>query len=112
MTNKNKENKRMESNIVLRNRKVAQNRGEKWKSNLLLGKLDDTAPKLQSIRVKKQLSQAAMAKKLGCSLITYGDIERGNRKAKKDRVSAICNLLNAKQKDVFKPVDDELFLAI
>jgi len=86
------------------NKKVALNRGENWRLNLVKGKLNASLnpTKLRLYRVKKGLSHDTVAKEIGVSTNTYGSIERGQRPVSKERAEAISKLFNRKKETFFK----------
>lgn len=65
------------------NKKIAKTRGSRWKQNLIIGRLDSELhpTKLKLGRIRRQISQTLLAKKLGISIATYGAIERAKRPA-------------------------------
>lgn len=95
------------------NQKVAANRGEKWKSALLTGRLETSMnPTVLRIeRIKQRKSQSDIAKKLGLTYATYGAIEGGRRQVKEDRAKEIADLLGLKLKRAFATMEDGKFLA-
>ena len=86
------------------NKKVAQNRGEKWKENLIAGRLEaEMHPtQLKIARFRKKLSQLKLAQKLGKSLSTYGAIERGRIGIKEVLVRKLSSLLGRKKDELFR----------
>lgn len=95
------------------NKKVARNRGKKWRKNLAKGKLQavmNPTP-LRQARVKAMWSQEGLAEKLCCSLSTYGDIERGKRAVKLQRSLLICEYLGVKPSKVFVEHAKNKFIA-
>jgi DNA-binding XRE family transcriptional regulator len=91
------------------NTKVAENRGDKWKTNLKKGKLDArlNPTKITLKRIEKDISQDQIAKKLEFSRTTYGSIERGQRVIKKDKAFLIASTLGTKISHIFTKTDDK-----
>lgn len=90
------------------NKKVALNRGDNWRLNLVKGKLDASLnpTKLRLYRVKKGLSHSTIASELGISTNTYGSIERGQRPVSKERAESISKLFNRRKENFFKTHND------
>jgi DNA-binding XRE family transcriptional regulator len=86
------------------NVKVAQNRGDAWKGNLLRGRLDasQNPSKIKLERIKQSFSTESMAVKFGLTKSTYCSIERGLRPVKKDRAELISGGLGKSLKHLFK----------
>ena len=95
------------------NRKVAKNRGLKWKVNLKRGRLDAelNPTKLKIHRVKAGFSQSDMAEALGITLSTYGAIERAHRYIKPANVKEIARILGVQPKTIFAKTKDNKFLS-
>lgn len=95
------------------NYKVSANRGPAWKKKLVAGRLDAVLnpTKLREKRVRLQLSQDALATKLGLSLATFGSIERGKRRVRREMADKIAKVLKVKKADIFAE-DGKKFLAI
>jgi DNA-binding XRE family transcriptional regulator len=94
------------NNVVLRNRKVATLRGERWKLRLKEGWLDSqmNPTRLKIARVSKGLSQWDISKLSGLSFSTYGGIERGLRPARTEYVESISKSLGAAKTQFFKEI--------
>lgn len=86
------------------NKKVALNRGDNWRLNLVKGKLNASLnpTKLRLFRVKRGISHDTLAKRLDISTNTYGSIERGQRPVSRDRAEAISKLFGRKKESFFK----------
>lgn len=95
------------------NKKVAQNRGESWRKNLIKGKADAAFhPSLIKLkRVEQGLSQAKIAKELGVSLATYGAIERSKISVKKAMASLMAAIFKVDVLKIFKK-EGEKYIAI
>ncbi len=96
------------------NIQVAKNRGSEWSKNLIKGKLEAQLypTVLKTIRIKKAVSQADLAKLLKVSLATFGSIERGKRSASAKVASEIIKKLGGNINQYFKPTKSGRFLAI
>jgi DNA-binding XRE family transcriptional regulator len=94
------------------NRKVAQNRGSKWKMSLKVGKMDAVLnpSTVAVIRVKKNLSQEDVARRLKITTNTYGSAERGKRPVKKDRAIAIAGILQLSVSQLFTALPKNKFI--
>ena len=86
------------------NQKVAKNRGDEWKKNLIIGRLEaqSNPTLLRRKRVEAGISQHDMATKLGVTYSTYGAIEAGNRLVQNERASKIAEILNLELNKAFK----------
>lgn len=62
--------------------------------------------KLRGKRSERGLSQGEIAKKLGCSEKTYGEIERGNKSPTVDTAKKISNLLGVRMGTIFDIGDE------
>lgn len=95
------------------NKKVAANRGNIWRENLISGRLDaELHPtRLKLARLKRRMSQGAIASKLGISLATYGAIERSRRMAAKKTVDKISEQLRCPIKQLFR-IEHGKFVAL
>lgn len=95
------------------NKKVAQNRGESWKSKLIKGKYDSNQHPtiIKQKRVEKGLAQTKMAKEVQVSLATYGSIERARIGVKKPLAAFIASTLGTTIEKSFKK-DGEKYIAI
>lgn len=96
------------------NQKVAKNRTDKWKSNLIKGRLEamKSPTQLKIIRVGLGLSQKEVADQVGVTPATYGAIEVRKRLVKPDNAKKISKVLKAKETTLFKKKDEGKFLAI
>ena len=56
--------------------------------------------KIRLVRQAKGLTQEAVAEKLGMSVTTYGDIERGDKDLKLSRLQEIANALEIKPSEL------------
>ena len=56
--------------------------------------------KIKLVRQAKGLTQEAVAEKLGMSVTTYGDIERGDKDLKLSRLQEIANALEIKPSEL------------
>ena len=85
------------------NKKVSQRRGESWRKNLLVGKLNNAKynSKLKDQRILKGLSQFQMSEILNISVASYGAIERKKSSIKKFLASYIANELATKLDKIF-----------
>lgn len=80
------------------NVKVAQNRGENWRKNLIKGRMESALnpTALRLARIKKGLPQSEIAKQAGLSLSTYSSIEKGERAVNIERAKQIATALGKK----------------
>jgi transcriptional regulator with XRE-family HTH domain len=94
-----------------RNKTVAAVRGDNWKSNLVKGRLQAQIypSALKLIRVKKSISQHAIATACEISVSTLGGIERGSRPVRPIVAKKIANLLGIPSSRIFKLIDKKLF---
>lgn len=101
-------------NIIKRNQKVVENRGEIWKSKLKEGRLDaQLNPTLLKVkRVKAQIAQDEMSKLLGLSRSTYGAIERAKRLVSEKRAAQIADKLKFQKDSLFRKDKSGLFRAV
>lgn len=95
-------------------KKIAQNRGAAWKRNMLAGRRDAilNPSNIRLLRIRKDIHQAVIARKLDMSESTFGAIERGKRLVKKDMAEQIANHLSSDVKKLFKPQGKKKFVAI
>lgn len=86
------------------NKKVAKNRGDEWRDNLVKGKIEAKMypTKLQILRAKNKKSQEEIAQAVGLSLTTYGAIERAKRTVKPTKALEIAKFLKASENRLFK----------
>jgi DNA-binding XRE family transcriptional regulator len=112
-TEENEANVHKSSNTIEHHRKIAKNRGAKWRSNMLQGRLrvELNPSRIRMLRLKKLIHQIDVANKLGYTLATYGAIERGLRLVKKEKAQRIANFYGQKLEGLFKPQNDK-FIAI
>lgn len=77
------------------NQKVSQNRGEKWKKSLIVGRLNaqKNPTNIRLARVKLGKTQGEMANLIGVTYSTYGAIESGSRLVRDDRATKIAEIL-------------------
>jgi len=85
------------------NRKVADNRGEKWRRNLRAGRLSVqlNPSKLRIKRMSEGFTQDQLAKLIEVSLPTYCAIDKGDRTIKESAVKKICDALKIKKYSEF-----------
>lgn len=95
------------------NQKVAANRGKKWRSALLSGRLEASArpSAIRIARINQTKSQTDVADKLGLTYATYGAIESGRRQVKEDRAKQIVELLGLTMKKAFTSLKGGKFIA-
>ena len=95
------------------NNKVAQKRGEAWKSKLISGRLDAAMnpTKLRLARIKKGASQAEVAKVLGVPTSTYGAIERGHLTVDKKKAAKLTAVLKSSLQLLFIQKSKDLLIA-
>lgn len=95
------------------NKKVARNRGEAWRKNLVSGrfKILNNPTTIRIKRMKKGLTQGAIASSLGLTYTTYGAIETGTRPVKQERAIAIAKQLKISLDKAFRQ-DGDKFVAI
>ena len=101
--------------VISRNRKVARLRDEsKWKKLIIMGKHNALSyPSILRLeRVKRGLSQEALAEAIGVSLPTYSGIECRSRPAKAWVATAIVSALDLSPNLVFEETQKGKFLAI
>jgi len=66
--------------------------------------------KIQSLRMKKGISQIEVANKLGLSRIYYGNIEKGIRTATNEIAEKIAKVYKVKTSEIFKKHDEKRFM--
>ena len=83
---------------------IARNRGASWHRNMLAGRRDAqlNPSVIRLARLRKQLHQSIVAKKLVLSESTYGAIERGKRPVDKETASKISGILGVSAEKLFK----------
>lgn len=93
--------------------KIAKARGERWRKNVLAGRRDARLnPSLICLcRIKKNVMQSEIAKKLGMSESAFGKIERGKQLVKIDTAKAISLLLGVPMAKLFKS-EGKKFVAV
>lgn len=89
------------------NRKVASNRGLKWRQALAKGKLNALMKpsKIRHLRVSENKTQKALAKSLDLSASTFMAIEQGKRAVTPERADKIAKYFKTKVKNLFKEKD-------
>jgi DNA-binding XRE family transcriptional regulator len=95
-------------------RKIAQNRGESWRKNVLAGRRDAilNPSSIRLIRIKNNIMQSVIARKLNLSESAYGAIERGKQKVKETTAKEIADFFAVPLSKIFKPVGNKKFLAV
>lgn len=90
--------------VFERNRTVAALRGERWRANLVRGKMESQffPSAMKVLRVKKLMSQYEMAKLCNSSIANLGGIERGTRTVKPRLAERIAAILEAPVEKLFK----------
>jgi DNA-binding XRE family transcriptional regulator len=87
-------------------RKIASNRGSSWHKNMLLGRREAVLnpSNIRLARLKKNIHQAEIAKRLDMSESTFGAIERGKRPVKSAVAKEIANQLGMPLEKVFRSI--------
>lgn len=95
-------------------KKIAANRGERWLKNVLAGRRDAllNPSNIRLFRLKLNIHQEAIAKKLNVSESTFGSIERGKRKVSKQLAQQIAAILGTSDHKLFKFVKHDKYIAI
>ena len=95
-------------------KKIAANRGAAWRKNMLAGRREAllNPSNIRLVRLKKDIHQAVIAKRLDMSESTFGAIERGKRLVKKDVAAEIAEILGAPLQKLFKPAQKQKYVAI
>lgn len=95
-------------------KKIAANRGEKWKRNMLAGRREAllNPSNIRIVRLRKNVHQSVLAKKLGMSEGKFGAIERGKQMVKKDVAEMIASQLGTPLQKLFKFVEKKKYIAI
>lgn len=62
---------------------------------------------LKVLRVKNSLTQDDMAKKIGCSRVSYSNIERGIRQGSTNVWNSIQQVFNIKDEDMWELMKNE-----
>lgn len=83
---------------------IAQNRGEKWRKNMLQGRRDAqlNPSVLRLARLRKPLHQSMISEKLGMSTSSFGAVERGKRRVDLDTAKKIARLVAVPMSKLFK----------
>lgn len=84
--------------------KIAKNRGDKWKENFMAGRMDAqlNPTVLRLARLKLNVHQEDIAKRLDLSESTYGSIERAKRLVKDDDAQKISKVLKQPVEKLFR----------
>lgn len=95
-------------------RKIARNRGESWKKNVMAGRRDAllNPSNIRIARLSLNIHQSTIAQRLNMSESAFGAIERGKQKVKEVVAKQIAKMLNLPLKKLFTPVDKEKFVAV
>ena len=95
-------------------KKIARNRGESWRKNMLAGRRDAilNPSNIRLLRLKGDVHQEVIAKKLDMSESTYGAIERGKRMVSGETAKAIASILGVSATKIFKFVRHDKYIAI
>jgi len=104
-----KDNLKRKVDFVSRNRKVAKNRGEKWKENLKAAKMESSVDPLTKIRLRRvdlNLTQEGFGNAVGLKKSAYRRIEIGGG-AEKKIAKAICSKLRRSVGELFNKNDDD-----
>jgi len=96
------------------NRKVAKSRGKTWRAALVAGKaaVKFNPSTLMTLRLKKGVSQAAIAQAVNVSPASYGSIERAKRLVSETRALLIAKKLGVPVKSVFVSKNKGKLLAL
>jgi len=96
--------KQNENFNVLDNKEVARKRGAEWREKLKKGRLEAQMfpSKLKIARVDKMMSQTEVARLVGLTTGTYGQIERGKRHINAELVPLIAKLLRVQPRQLFQ----------
>lgn len=94
--------------------KIAANRGDTWRKNTVLGKLEASAnpTAIRLTRLNKRLLQKVVANELGLTTGTYGEIECGRRYVERERAVQIARYYGQKENRLFKKMKSRKYLAI
>lgn len=95
-------------------KKIAKNRGESWHKNMLAGRRDAVLnpSNIRLLRMRGNVYQDVIAKKLGMSESTFGAVERGKRMVSTEAAKAIAAYLSVDVKKIFKFVRHGKYIAI
>ena len=95
-------------------RKIAANRGESWKKNVMAGRMEAmlNPSNIRLARIQKSILQSTIAQKLGMSESAFGAIERGRQKVKFEVAELISEILKLPIKKLFTPVGKEKYVAV
>ena len=95
-------------------RKIARNRGDSWKKNVLAGRRDAllNPSNIRIARLSLNILQSTIAEKLNLSESAFGAIERGKQKVKETVAKQIAKILNLPLKKLFVPAGKEKYLAV
>jgi DNA-binding XRE family transcriptional regulator len=91
------------------NVKVAQNRGDTWRKNLMKGKVESAQnpSRLRLTRLNAGISQERLAQDVGMATNTLGAVERGVRPVTKIRAEKIAESLGKRLNYFFKRHDND-----
>jgi DNA-binding XRE family transcriptional regulator len=95
-------------------KKIAKNRGESWRKNMLAGRRDAilNPSHVRLLRLKYDIHQAEIAKKINISESTFGAIERAKRMVNGGDAQKIAAALNVAKEKIFRFVKHDKYLAI
>lgn len=84
--------------------KIATARGSTWHKNMLIGRREAVLnpSNIRLARLKKEMHQDQLAKRLEMSESTYGAIERGKRPVKTDQAKEIASHLGMPVEKLFR----------
>ena len=95
-------------------KKIAANRGLKWRKNIALGRRDAqlNPSNIRLQRLKIGVQQEDIAKQLKISESTFGSIERGKRLVKLDVAKQISQRLKLPLNKLFKSKSKNKYVAL
>ncbi len=95
-------------------KKIAANRGSSWRKNLVAGRREVALnPSMMRLaRLKREIDQAHIAKKMDWSESTVGAIERARRMVKMEEARGIAKILGYPVQKLFSPKGKKLVAII
>ena len=100
--------------VFERNRIVSSLRGERWRANLVRGRMESQffPSMIKIIRVKRAIPQYDIAKAIGISIASFGGIERSMRPARPEIAEKIAGILGVPLTKLFTKKEKKLFAIV
>jgi len=106
---KSKSTKSKSAGLKTRHQKIAESRGAAWAKAIVAGRMDAVVnpTELRIARLSKRLKQEQLAKTIGLTESSYGEIERGRRQVSKETANKISKALGQSLTHLFKQKDKD-----